>query len=133
MWVDIGGRTPRQLAAHDRVYRRWLLPRLLSGEIVVWVLESSPGVVVASGGVWFRPEQPRPENSRFTVPYLFSMFTEPAFRKQGRGRRIVEEAVRLCRRRGYTRVVLHAAPMGRPLYRALGFERSWEMRRVLAS
>ncbi|HLY77617.1 MAG TPA: GNAT family N-acetyltransferase, partial [Thermoplasmata archaeon] len=66
------------------------------------------------------------------VPYLFSMYTEPGFRGRGLASRIVREAIRLSRRRGYTRVVLHAAPLGRRVYSRLGFERSWEMRLLLA-
>jgi hypothetical protein len=36
-----------------------------------------------------------------------------------------------CRRRGLSRITLHASPFGRSVYRKLGFERTWEMRRVL--
>ncbi|MCI4352767.1 MAG: GNAT family N-acetyltransferase [Thermoplasmata archaeon] len=131
MWEDVGGRTPKQLTAHDPVYRRWILPRVRTGEVIVLVIESPGRGVVASGGIWFRPEQPRPGAPESTVPYLFSMYTEPEFRGRGLARRIVREALRLSRRRGYARVLLHAAPLGRPVYRSLGFERSWEMRRPL--
>ncbi len=131
MFAEIGGRTPRQLTAHDAVYRKWIMPRLASGEILVLVVETTDRRVVASGGIWFRPEQPRPGSPQLEVPYLFSMFTEPTYRHRGLARRIVREALRTCRARGYTRVVLHAAPRGRPLYRGLGFERTWEMRSIL--
>jgi GNAT superfamily N-acetyltransferase len=128
MWAEIGGRTPRQLAVHDGVYRRWILPRLRSGEVTVILMEEPGRRVIASGGIWFRPEQPRPGAPRSSVPYLFSMYTEPEFRRRGLAQRIVREAVRICRARGYRRVVLHAAPHGRPLYQGLGFQRAWEMR-----
>ena len=131
MWADIGGRTPSQLLAHDKVYRRWLRPRIRSGEVILLVVEVRNRGVVASGGVWFRAEQPRPGAPQFTVPYLFSMFTEPEFRGRGCAGRIVREAIRICRRRGFPRVVLHAAPPARRLYRTLGFERAWEMRIAL--
>jgi ribosomal protein S18 acetylase RimI-like enzyme len=128
MFGEIGGRTPRQLAAHDRVYKRWILPRLRTGEVIVILVETPAHGIVASGGVWFRPEQPRPEAPKPDIPYLFSMYTEPEFRRLGFAREIVREAVRIARARGYPRVVLHAAPNGRPLYAGLGFERTWEMR-----
>ncbi len=132
MFAEIGGRTPRQLAAHSPVYARWLRPRLKSGEIIVLLAEVPDHGIVASGGIWFRAEQPRPEVPQFRVPYLVSMYTLPEFRGQGIARRIVREALRICRARGYARVALHAAPGARRLYRSLGFERSWEMRRALA-
>jgi GNAT superfamily N-acetyltransferase len=131
MFGEIGGRTAHQLAAHDRLYRKWMKQRISSGELVLLVIETPGGRIVASGGIWFRSEQPRPESARLQVPYLLSMYTEPEFRGRGLARRIVREAVRICRRRGYRRVVLHAAPRARPLYRKAGFERTWEMRREL--
>jgi GNAT superfamily N-acetyltransferase len=131
MFAEIGGRPPKQLRAHDPVYRRWILPRLRSGEIVMLLAQTADHRTVASGGIWFRPEQPRPGAPRTTVPYLFSMFTEPEYRRRGLARRIVRETLRICRKLGYARVVLHAAPKGRALYRGIGFERSWEMRIAL--
>jgi GNAT superfamily N-acetyltransferase len=128
MWAEIGGSTPRQLAAHGRVYKRWLLPRLASGEVIVLLVEAKNGNVVASGGIWFRDQQPIPKLPQFAVPYLFSMFTEPEFRGRGLAGWIVRESIRISRARGYRRVVLHAAPKGRPVYRRLGFDRAWEMR-----
>jgi GNAT superfamily N-acetyltransferase len=132
MFAEIGARTPRQLVTHDRVYSRWILPRLRSGDVIVLLVETPDRGVVASGGIWFRPEQPRPEAPKSRVPYLFSMFTEPEYRGRGFARQIVREAVRIARGRGYRRVVLHAALKGRPLYRSLGFVRGWEMRLDLA-
>ncbi len=131
MFAAIGGRSPRQLHAHDAVYRRWLLPRLRSGETVLLILETPQHAVAASGGVWFRPEQPRPEAPRSTVPYIFSMFTEPAQRKHGLAAQLLQEMLRVARQRGYRRVVLHAAPAARRIYRRAGFSRTWEMRAEL--
>jgi GNAT superfamily N-acetyltransferase len=128
MFAEMGGRTHQRLTAHDRVYRRWMGSRLASGELIVLAIEAPGRGIVASGGIWFRPEQPRPETSRQDVPYLLSMYTEPEFRGQGLAARIVREAVRICRRKGYKRITLHAAPRARPLYEREGFERTWEMR-----
>jgi GNAT superfamily N-acetyltransferase len=131
MFAEIGGKTARQLSAHDRLYLRWMKPRIRSGELVSLVIDTPDHGIVASGAIWFRPEQPRPETTRLDVPYLLSMYTEPEFRGRGLARRIVQEAVRICRRRGCRRVVLHAAPRARRLYEKAGFERTWEMRREL--
>jgi GNAT superfamily N-acetyltransferase len=128
MWVELGKRTPRQMMIHDRLYRRWVLPRLRSGELVAWIVEGPSRRILASGGIWFRPEQPHPGFPQVTVPYLLSMYTEPEHRGRGYAGRIVREAVRLCRQRGYHRMLLHAAPLGLRLYRQAGFKRTWEMR-----
>lgn len=95
------------------------------------VVRGKEGRIIASGGIWFRPEQPRPGIPQLSVPYILSMYTEPAFRGQGQAGRIVREALRICRRAGYTRVTLHAARKARRLYTRFGFERAWEMRAPL--
>jgi hypothetical protein len=41
------------------------------------------------------------------------------------------ELIAWCRARGLTRITLHAAPAGRPLYESLGFTVTNEMRLVL--
>jgi GNAT superfamily N-acetyltransferase len=60
------------------------------------------------------------------------MYTEPEYRGHGLAGRIVRETVRICRARGFVQVTLHAARRARPMYRRLGFERTWEMRRELS-
>jgi GNAT superfamily N-acetyltransferase len=61
-------------------------------------------------------------------PYLFSMFTEPRFRRKGVASRILKEAIRWSRKNGYGRILLHASKKGRRLYGENGFTRTWEMR-----
>ena len=131
MFGEIGDGTLRELAAHAPLYRHWMTPRLRSGEVIALVVDW-PGLgVVASGCIWFRPEQPRPTAPRTTVPYVFSMYTDPEYRRRGLARRIVREVLKICRDQRYSRVVLHAARPARRLYKSLGFERSWEMRATL--
>ena len=131
MFDEIGGRTQRELSEHTPIYRRWIRPRLRSGELVAYVAESGAGAVLGSGAVWFAPAQPRPGMPQARAPYILSMFTEPHARGRGIAARIVRELLRLARSMDYPRVTLHASPQGRPVYRRLGFTRTWEMRRWL--
>ncbi len=131
MWSDVGGRSEKEIATHYRAYRRWLASRLGSGELFGFVAETEGHRVIGSGCLWFHPDQPRPGLLKSSTPNILSMFTEPAYRGRGVGTRIVREAMRMARKRGFRRIVLHAAPLGRSLYRRLGFERTWEMRRWL--
>jgi len=128
MWSEIGGRTEDEIAEHDARYRPWARRRLRSGELVGVVAEREDGTPVASGLVWFRPDQPRPRLSRLESPYILSMFTEPAWRGRGVATRVVRELLRVCRERGLPNAGLHASRLGRGVYRRLGFERTWEMR-----
>jgi len=128
MWIAIGRHTEREVVEHDPRYRAWARTRLRSGELVGCIAESPSGSVVASGCIWFRPDQPRPILPSLVSPYILSMYTEPAWRGQGVATRIVRELLQLCKERGFPNVELHAAALARPVYGRLGFERTWEMR-----
>jgi GNAT superfamily N-acetyltransferase len=128
MWSDIGHRTEAEITEHDAGYRRWAKSRLRSGELVGCVAESTDGSAVASGLVWYRPDQPRPKLPSLVSPYILSMYTEPAWRGRGIATRIVRELLVLIREAGYPNAELHASRFGRRLYGRLGFERTWEMR-----
>ena len=127
MWTDVGGFTKAELDAADPVYRRWARKLIRSGDLVGWVVEVR-GRPVASGCVWVQPVQPRPRWPARRQPYLLSMYTEAEFRGRGLGKRIVSAATEWARGEGYPRFTLHASDMGRPLYEALGWERTWEMK-----
>ncbi len=131
--MDIAHFTEAQLDAGDVVYRTWARPRLRSGTLVGFILETSGGEPVASGCLWMMPRQPRPMAVGLTVPYLLSMFTELAHRGKGHASRIVREAVRWARTHGYDAVTLHASDYGESIYRREGFTRTMEMRLRLKS
>jgi GNAT superfamily N-acetyltransferase len=76
-------------------------------------------------------QQPRPGLPARLEPYLLSMYTDPAYRGRGLASRIVRATMTWARRNGYRRMTLHAAPLGRGVYRKHGFERTWEMRALL--
>lgn len=128
MWREISDHTEAELEAADRVYRRWARQRLGSGTLVGWVAEAPGGQVVAGGCAWLRENQPRPGWDDQVVPYLLSMYTEPAFRGKRLASRIVREAVRWAKKEGYARMTLHASNFGRDVYEHAGFKPTTEMR-----
>ncbi len=128
MFEEMGVRDDAALDSHDRRYRRWVRTRLRNGSVVAYVAQTGSGKMVASGCVWIRSIQPSPHGSSLREPYLMSMFTEPAFRRQGLGARIVRRALADMRSRRFRLMWLHASTTGRKMYPALGFERTWEMR-----
>ncbi len=131
MWAEISDFTEDELDAADRAYRRWARTRLTSGRLVGFIVETTRGEPIASGCLWIMPVQPRPMWSRLTAPYLMSMYTEPAHRGKGHATRILQEAVRRARARGYDMVLLHASQFGRGICERGGFKRTREMRLVL--
>jgi len=128
MWSDIAHHTEPEISEHDPHYRVWARSRLKSGELVGIVAQTMEGEPVASGCVWYRPDQPRPKLSSLVSPYILSMYTEPAWRGRGIATRIVKELLQEIRRAGYPNAELHASRFGRHVYGRLGFDRTWEMR-----
>jgi len=128
MWEDLGMKDKSALTKADRVYRKWTRSGFKNETLVGWVAESEEGTAVGSGCIWLRPAQPRPNRNEQVQPYLLSMYTEPRFRRKNVATKVVKEAIKWCRKDGYTRLILHASKYGRRLYRKQGFRRSWEMR-----
>jgi GNAT superfamily N-acetyltransferase len=128
MFREMGGRSPRSLARHAPAYARWLRPRLRDADVVAWVAEGPDGTPVGSGALWFQPSHPRPGLDDLRVPYILSMYTDPAARGLGVASAVVRRALALARKLGYARVTLHASTMGRPVYEKLGFQSTTEMR-----
>jgi ribosomal protein S18 acetylase RimI-like enzyme len=60
--------------------------------------------------------------------YVWCLFVEPARRRQGVGRRLMEQALAHLRAIGCTAAVLHASAAGERLYTELGFAFAREMR-----
>src|SRR2546427_8770826 len=78
MWVDISHFSEEQLEAGDRDYRRWTRPRLRSGTLVGFIVETPGGKPIASGCLWMMPRQPRPMWGGPTVPDPVAVYNEAA-------------------------------------------------------
>jgi GNAT superfamily N-acetyltransferase len=126
MLEDMGRYPAAQFDQHDRDYEPWARQRLLSGELVGFIIEVD-GRAVASACVWLKERQPVPGFSGGRVPYLMSVFTERDCRKQGHAGALTKAALDWAKARKYPLVALHASAMGRSTYEKLGFQRTWEM------
>jgi GNAT superfamily N-acetyltransferase len=127
MFEEIRPRTAREHKIGDARYRRWAASMLKLGQLRCYLVISEDGTVAAGGCVWLKPIQPAPGRTVGTEPYLLSMYTEPEFRRNGLASKIVREAKKWARSKGYRRMRLHASPDGRKLYSELGWRRTWEM------
>lgn len=128
MFEEIRPRTPEEHAIGDRAYRAWARRLMQAREFVGFLAVTPAGRVVAGGCVWLQPGQPHPGSAAPFTPYLLSMYTEPEYRDRGIATRLVREAVRWARERGYRRMTLHASRFARRMYLRFGWERTWEMR-----
>ena len=129
MFRDIGVLDEREVPALETATRAYLAEALPSGAYLGWMAEADDAVV-AGGGVIMRQMLPRPGRPEGgEEAYVLNVYTEPAHRRQGLARALMEEILDWCRTRHVSRVSLHASDEGRPLYESMAFLASNEMRR----
>ncbi len=114
-------------AQADLLARAFFGKAFAEGNYHGWFCES--GATVAAGaGVILIEYHPSPRDPRPRRAWAVNVYTEPAFRRRGLGRRLMNAMIEWCREQGYENLVLHASDEGRPLYESMGFEPTNEMR-----
>jgi GNAT superfamily N-acetyltransferase len=99
----------------------WLTHAIPSHTYRGWVACAASGEVVAGGGLIVIPWPPGPMTMEPRCGFIFNVYTQPAHRKQGLARRLMEAMHDYCRNEGIERVVLNASTFGKPLYDAMGY------------
>ena len=79
------------------------------------------GEVAAGSGLIGIPWPPGPMSLDPRGGFIFNVYTQPAHRKQGLARRLMDAIHDWCRAEGLERVVLNASTFGKPLYDAMGY------------
>jgi GNAT superfamily N-acetyltransferase len=110
---------------------------LTEDEYVAWLASPAddPATIVAGAGLQLRPALPTVRLEHDTVVVatglqglIVNVFTEPAWRRRGLARLLMQHVIAAARARCAGGIVLHASPEGRPLYESLGFVATNEMR-----
>jgi len=99
----------------------WLRHAIPSKTYLGWMAESKTGEVVAGGGLLIIPWPPGPMTMDPRCGFIFNVDTQPAHRKQGLAKRLMDAMHDYCRAEGVDRVVLNASVFGKPLYDAMGY------------
>lgn len=115
--MDIPARFEPMGAAFDAWLRQAIPSQVYRG----WVAVASDDTVAAGGGLIVIPWPPGPITMDPRCGFIFNVYTEPAHRRQGLARRLMEAMHAWCRAEGVERVVLNASAFGRPLYEAMGY------------
>jgi GNAT superfamily N-acetyltransferase len=99
----------------------WLRHAIPSKTYLGWMAESKTDEVVAGGGLLIIPWPPGPMTMDPRCGFIFNVYTQPAHRKQGLAKRLMDAMHDYCRAEGVERVVLNASVFGKPLYDAMGY------------
>lgn len=121
--TEAGTPADRTRAAFDEEMEGFAVGALAHGEAWrVWVAEEAGRLV---GCVWLRliEKVPHPSRRRDERPiaYVTNMYVEPARRRRGLGRELLEVALAFARDRGVDGVVLWPSERSRPFYERAGF------------
>jgi GNAT superfamily N-acetyltransferase len=131
MFRDMRAVRPDDEAALLAASQRYLERALVSGEYLGWLALS--GREVAGGaGVQRRPLLPRPGRGGAGIAegvegLVLNVYVEPAFRRRGIARMLMEHIITWAPGAAIARLSLHASDEGRALYEALGFTPTNEM------
>ncbi|SDC51186.1 GNAT family N-acetyltransferase [Paraburkholderia lycopersici] len=120
--------TLREMTAH---FRAWLEPRLADGSYFGYAI-CEHGVAVAGVGLMLIDWPPHPLHPAIDRRgYVLNVYVEPAARRRGLARRLMQLADEEFARRGVTYAILHATGQGRPLYEDLGWSGTTEMAKAV--
>ena len=131
MFEDMYPELRKEIQKSEEQTRKWIREMLSKGALVGFIVRTGEGLVVGSGCLWIKKDQPNPTHSRLESPYLLSMYTENKFRRSGVARLIVKTAIAWSKDHGYDRINLHATEAGKGLYEEFGFKPTNEMQLTL--
>jgi ribosomal protein S18 acetylase RimI-like enzyme len=127
MFASMGGFDESVLDAVRRAAEPWTARAMDQGRYLGWIT-ADEGRPIASIGMMILDWPPHPlDPGGETRAYLLNVFVDPAYRRRGLARTLVELCVAEARCRNIRVISLHASPEGVPLYEQLGFKTTNEM------
>lgn len=130
MFEDMGYTDSAILETMCSRFEIWLRIRLAQGLYKAWLAEDEQGQVVAGGGLWLMDWPPHVVGQSEYRGNLLNVYTEPAYRRRGLGKRLTQAILDWCWANDVDVVILHASDDGRRIYEALGFTPTNEMRLI---
>lgn len=121
MFEDMGVAIDTQ--AVSAAFAAWLDVHMRAGTYRAWLVEHADGVV-AGGGITVPPWPPGPRELSGHLPIVYNVYTEPAHRRHGLARTIMQTIHAWCLEAGYPTVALAASDDGRSMYESLGYRES---------
>jgi GNAT superfamily N-acetyltransferase len=127
MYEDMDYRDADALNAMLSTTEPYLAEALANGSFRGW-LASAGGRTVGGGAIVVSPWPSHPYDRQCRRATILNVYAYPEFRRRGIGRQLMHTMIDWCRREKFSAVFLHASQDGRPLYEALGFKPTNEMK-----
>jgi GNAT superfamily N-acetyltransferase len=133
MFRDMDFDDESTLDAMSAGFGPWLRRKLESGEYLAWFALAPDASVAAGLGLWLMDWPPHMIGASQRRGNILNVYTEPAHRRQGMARALMNAALEWCAANQIDVVILHASEEGRGLYESFGFEPTNEMRFIGAA
>lgn len=124
-WENVAERHPERqsrdtLDEYTAAFIEQTRDELARGTHRAWLAEAGGEAVACVILVqWIMP--PNPDEHRRRRGFVTSVYTRPAYRRQGVARQLMTMLIEHARVDGIQRLILWSSEMGRPLYEDLGF------------
>jgi GNAT superfamily N-acetyltransferase len=128
MFEDMGNTDTEGLARMVAVFRPWVIDHIQRNVYHSWLACNAQGTVVAGSDVWLIDWPAGQFDVSTYRGYILNVYTDPAYRKRGLARQLVQTCTEWCYANNVHIVTLHASDQGRTVYEALGFTPTNEMR-----
>ena len=114
-------------AALYESFARWLDVTMPSGAYHAWIVETTDGnggaaEIVGGGGATILPWSPGPDYPGDKLAFVYNVYVDPAHRRRGVARLVMETIHAFCRHNGIGSIALNASEDGRGLYESLGYQ-----------
>jgi len=119
MFTDMGRKF--DAAALDAAFRVWLAEQVPAGVYRAWLVEADDGSVAGGGGISILPWPPGPSDAGDRIAIVYNVYTEPAHRRRGLARLIMNAIHAWAADHGIASVALNASRDGQPLYESMGY------------
>jgi GNAT superfamily N-acetyltransferase len=130
IYREAGHRDEGALDAMSSAYRLWLRGKMESCEYLGWFALAPDDSLAAGVGLWLMETPPSLFAPGLWRGNIVNVYTEPAHRRRGLARALMQAAMDWCAEHQVHTIVLHATAGGRALYESLGFTPTTEMRLV---
>ena len=105
----------------DEQLRSFFEKQLNADQFVQWIIEEEKSAI-ATGGIQFISFPPSYSNPTGIRGYILNMYTTPESRGRGLAKQLVERLLAEAQERDVHHIFLISSPMGKPLYKKIGFK-----------
>jgi ribosomal protein S18 acetylase RimI-like enzyme len=130
MFLDMGKPDDANMQVMLTSFLPWVRDAIANGKYL-GMLATNVHQVTAGAGMLLLESAPTYGDTSTTRAYIFNVYTELEFRRQGLARQLIQALLEEATLRGIRVVSLHATDAGKNVYSELGFENSNEMRLML--